>query len=118
MARVQAQWVPKQQGVSGHGNKRRRYDHWNNLNGLGGNDVLSGGTGNDQLYGGDDADSLAGGDGNDILNGGTGHDVMLGGHDEDVLTGGTGIDTNNDHVIDYEIQLTSVTGVTLSDLII
>ena len=65
--------MPKQQGVPGHGNKRRRYDHWNNRNGLDGSDVL---------------------------------------------TGGTGIGRNNDHVIDYEIQLANVTGMTLFDLII
>lgn len=53
------------------------------LQGLGGNDTLTGndmllgGDGNDGLYGGNGDDVLAGGAGNDSLNGGAGNDLYL-----------------------------------------
>ena len=54
------------------------------MQGLGGNDNLSGNAGDDQLDGGD---------GNDTLNGGTGNDVLIGGLGDDTYDGGAGIDT-------------------------
>jgi Ca2+-binding RTX toxin-like protein len=81
------------------------------IQGLGGNDSLTGTSFGDRLYGGDGEDRLYGGDGNDILDGGTGadhlwgdsgndqlsggdgNDELYGGEGYDVLTGGTGADT-------------------------
>lgn len=73
-----------------------------NIQGLGGNDKLTGGNGNDHLEGGDGNDKLTGGkgndrleggNGNDTLNGGAGNDVLFGGPGQDTLTGGAGADT-------------------------
>ncbi|WP_211442385.1 calcium-binding protein [Collimonas humicola] len=50
-----------------------------------GNDILLGGVGNDTLYGNDDNDILLGGVGNDVLKGGAGNDTY-------VLSKGDGID--------------------------
>ncbi len=56
----------------------------NNINALGGNDLIDGGGGNDVLFAGAGQDSLRGGGGNDLLV------VGLGGGD---MQGGAGIDT-------------------------
>ena len=88
------------------------------VNGLGGNDEitgtsglaglirleLNGGNGNDDIFGGDGDDVLTGGNGDDHLEGFRGNDIMLGGwgNDEmewdngdgsDVMEGGNGYDT-------------------------
>jgi len=55
----------------------------NTINGLAGNDTLTGGNKDDVLIGGD---------GNDALNGGMGNDTLSGGNGKDTLTGGTGSD--------------------------
>jgi Ca2+-binding RTX toxin-like protein len=81
------------------------------IDGGGGNDIITGtaetddiygGFGNDTLYGGLGDDILNGGGGLDVLNGGAGNDsfmVNAGGAGRDVFIGGTGYDTimaNND----------------------
>jgi Ca2+-binding RTX toxin-like protein len=79
------------------------------LNGLAGNDTLSGADGlaavlteglvidggadNDTVTGGDGDDDLSGGDGADTLNGGDGIDLVAGGHQDDTMNGGPGDDT-------------------------
>ena len=74
----------------------------NQMNGLGGNDSITGGSlddtligglGNDILSGLAGNDRLEGGDGKDNLSGGGGNDVLLGGIGADTLTGGDGVDT-------------------------
>ena len=68
------------------------------INGLAGNDTLSGGGtnetdgGNDTLNGGDGNDRLFGQGGDDILNGGAGNDQLWGQQGADTLDGGDGID--------------------------
>jgi Ca2+-binding RTX toxin-like protein len=52
--------------------------------------VINGLAGNDSLTGGELNDTLNGGDGNDTLNGGNGADVLRGGAGNDVLGGGVG----------------------------
>ena len=54
------------------------------IEGLDGNDTLTGGTG---------ADSIMGGTGADSIIGGTGDDILIGGNGVDTLTGGGGADT-------------------------
>lgn len=72
------------------------------MDGLGGNDVLTGGNGidvmtggqgNDKLNGNAGADQLDGGDGFDTLNGGSGDDALTGGRGGDLLLGSTGHDS-------------------------
>ena len=72
------------------------------INGLGGNDritgtrnadTLDGGTGDDELFGGLGNDTLNGGDQNDKLQGGGGDDLLNGGNGDDTLEGGTGTNT-------------------------
>jgi hypothetical protein len=71
------------------------------VNGLNGNDFISGArirdpltiygdAGNDSLIGGLGDDVLVGGPGNDILYGGRGDDVLIGGPGKNVLNGGRG----------------------------
>ncbi len=77
------------------------------LNGLGGNDTMTGaaglapliliafngGVGVDALNGGDGPDLISGGEENDTLSGGAGGDRVLGDRGNDVLGGGDGDDT-------------------------
>jgi len=63
------------------------------LEGLRGNDTLTGAYRTDLLRGGDGNDTLMGNAGDDILIGGAGDDVLLGGLGNDRLDGGDGIDT-------------------------
>ncbi len=63
------------------------------LNGLSGNDTILGGGGSDTLNGNADNDSLDGGGNADTLNGGSGDDVLLGGNGSDALRGDSGADT-------------------------
>lgn len=67
------------------------------------NNTLSGGTfagaltidgleGNDNITGGNGADTIEGGDGNDTVNGGAGNDFIRGGLGKDRLSGGAGND--------------------------
>ncbi len=70
------------------------------VNGLAGNDVVTGGTGLNGLItttinGGNDDDTLTGGDGVDIINGEAGNDTLNGGAGNDLLTGGPGVDPHN-----------------------
>ncbi|MGE3992160.1 Ig-like domain-containing protein [Pseudorhodoplanes sp.] len=60
----------------------------NTLTGTAGADVLDGGLGNDILNGGDGDDILVGGEGNDTLNGGAGRDLLAGGPGDDTIDGG------------------------------
>jgi peptidyl-prolyl cis-trans isomerase B (cyclophilin B) len=62
------------------------------MSGSQGNDTLNGGAGDDLLRGGKGDDSLLGGVGNDILNGGQGNDTLDGGAGNDFLRGGQGND--------------------------
>jgi peptidyl-prolyl cis-trans isomerase B (cyclophilin B) len=62
------------------------------ISGSQGNDTLNGGAGDDLLRGGKGDDSLLGGVGNDILNGGQGNDTLDGGVGNDFLRGGQGND--------------------------
>src|SRR5204862_544282 len=59
------------------------------INGLAGNDTLSGGTGIAALT----KLTLDGGDDNDALNGGDGADTLIGGSGNDTVTGNGGNDT-------------------------
>jgi Ca2+-binding RTX toxin-like protein len=59
------------------------------VNGLGGNDTLTGGVGLAAIM----QLTLDGGDGNDTLNGGNGADVLLGGNNNDTVDGNGGNDT-------------------------
>ena len=63
------------------------------VNGLGGNDTLTGGSTLDRLIGGDGNDSLIGNAGEDYLAGGAGNDTLLGGDGNDTLIAGTGTDS-------------------------
>ena len=62
------------------------------LEGLGGNDRLTGGDTNDTLNGGDGNDTLVGAGGSNLLFGGAGNDLAIGGEGHDAFDGGTGID--------------------------
>ncbi len=67
------------------------------LDGLGGDDRLTGSQGNDQLLGQGGNDTLDGGTGNDTLNGGDGNDLIIGGKTEadgrDIVYAGAGHDS-------------------------
>jgi hypothetical protein len=62
------------------------------VDGMEGNDTLTGWSLENRLDGGDGDDRLAGGVGNDALTGGKGADVLSGGDGDDFLTGGRGVD--------------------------
>jgi len=64
----------------------------NNLNGLGGDDVIKGWSGNDTIFGGLGNDNLGGGDGDDWIDGGDGNDTLKGNVGNDTLQGGLGND--------------------------
>jgi Ca2+-binding RTX toxin-like protein len=59
----------------------------------GGPNVMNGLVGNDSLTGGDQSDQLLGGDGIDLLYGEAGDDILDGGAGNDILRGGAGNDT-------------------------
>ncbi|MET3432234.1 Ca2+-binding RTX toxin-like protein [Herbaspirillum seropedicae] len=91
-----------QTGTSGNEYWTGLRDQSNRMNGMAGNDSLSGGQladtidggdGNDNLYGYAGSDTLIGGDGNDILNGDAGEDTLSGGKGNDRLRGEAGNDT-------------------------
>ena len=63
------------------------------INGLGGNDVLLGLNGNDSLYAGEGNDTLDGGAGDDLLFGGFGNDVFVLGSGNDAVQDDGGTDT-------------------------
>ncbi len=63
------------------------------LDGGGGNDTLTGGPGNDTIEGGPGNDTIDGNNGNDIINGGDDNDKIAGGKGKDTITGGKGKDT-------------------------
>jgi len=77
-------------GVSGYGNR---------INGLGGNDTITGAEKDDVLDGGADNDTIHGGNGNDLLIGGSGSDTLNGGAGNDVfrfLSPDHGVDSISD----------------------
>jgi Ca2+-binding RTX toxin-like protein len=57
------------------------------LNGLGGNDTVTGASGADQLSGGDGDDTVTGAGDHDLVDGGSGNDVLSGGPGNDQLSG-------------------------------
>ena len=63
------------------------------VNGLGGNDTITGTVFVDSINGGAGNDTMTGGIGNDILSGGNGNDTITGSAGNDMLSGGTGDDT-------------------------
>ena len=80
----------------------------NKLNGGNGNDTLYGGLGNDRLVGGGGIDTLTGGIGNDILKGGRGNDIFQ-------INSGVGRDVISDYTSgDDRIKLLG--GITENDL--
>ncbi|MGH8689042.1 MAG: calcium-binding protein, partial [Burkholderiales bacterium] len=60
------------------------------LDGVAGDDVMSGGDGNDILYGQSGNDTMSGGAGDDEMYGGLGNDTMTGDAGDDVMLGGLG----------------------------
>jgi hypothetical protein len=86
------------------------------VNGVGGNDNLTGGNGADRFDGGIGNDRLLGNGGNDALLGGVGNDRLEGGMGNDVLTGGTGLDTMiggaGRDIFDFNATSESVRGAT------
>jgi Ca2+-binding RTX toxin-like protein len=58
------------------------------VQGLGGNDTITGGTGPDSIDGGAGNDTISGNEGNDTLDGGSGTDTMDGGVGNDTLLNG------------------------------
>ena len=64
----------------------------NRINGMDGNDTLTGGSVDDVINGGAGNDVLYGNNGNDTLDGGTGDNTLDGGNGDDTLIGGTGND--------------------------
>jgi Ca2+-binding RTX toxin-like protein len=109
-------------GVAGAGDELEGDGGDNVITGTNGDDTISGGAGEDTLSGGEGSDNLSGGADNDELDGGAGADTIDGGDGDDVLRisggttsadtpsetviGGTGIDTI---VIDYSQQTGQVT---------
>ena len=71
------------------------------INGGTGNDTLFGLGGNDALVGDSGNDSLFGGSGNDFIRGGTGNDLLQGNSGDDRLTGNDGDDI-------YEVNLDGI----------
>lgn len=65
------------------------------VNGGSGNDLIHGGSGNDRLSGGVGNDQIDGGDDNDTLSGQGGNDTLVGGSGNDSISGG-----DNDDAID------------------
>jgi Ca2+-binding RTX toxin-like protein len=63
------------------------------IQGLGGNDSITGSQLNDTLTGDDGNDTVSGGGGNDFVSGGLGQDILIGGAGVDQLLGGAGNDT-------------------------
>lgn len=63
-------------------------DEEDEINGLGGNDILAGLGGNDTINGGADDDNIDGGDGDDVLYGEAGDDLIVGGAGDDYIEGG------------------------------
>ncbi|WP_347304258.1 pre-peptidase C-terminal domain-containing protein [Croceibacterium sp. TMG7-5b_MA50] len=72
------------------------------LDGAGGDDSLFGGAGNDTLLGGNGADTLEGGNGNDILDGGRGNDILSGGNGADTFRF-SGANQGVDRVLDFDV---------------
>ncbi|HYD60843.1 MAG TPA: calcium-binding protein [Noviherbaspirillum sp.] len=60
-------------------------DFGNRINGLAGNDTITGGDKDDVLNGGEGSDTIYGGNGNDILISETGNDSLSGGYGNDVF---------------------------------
>lgn len=81
-----------------------------------GNDTLNGGAGFDLLRGGLGDDSLVGGAGDDTLRGAEGNDTMIGGAGQDTIYGGEGADTiifvaitdGDDFVVGFDAGLDKV----------
>lgn len=62
------------------------------MDGGNGNDLLTGGDGDDEMFGSAGNDSMLGMQGHDLLDGGAGADTQRGGDGDDTLSGGAGAD--------------------------
>ena len=80
------------------------------LNGGTGDDTLRGQGGNDTLNGGIGADNLDGGDNNDTLNGSIGNDTLNGGSGNDRIDGGTGTDTVVESGVNFTLTNSQLIG--------
>ncbi|MCW2248352.1 Ca2+-binding RTX toxin-like protein [Azospirillum fermentarium] len=78
------------EGSSGNDTLTAVTDLPHRIDGLDGNDSLTGGASGDTLYGGAGDDTLNGLDGGDALFGGGGNDRLYGGNGNDTLDGGAG----------------------------
>ncbi|MGS2724449.1 tandem-95 repeat protein, partial [Porticoccus sp. GXU_MW_L64] len=63
------------------------------VDGLSGDDTITGGDNDELLIGGTGDDTLIGNGGSDALQGGLGNDILTGGSGDDILAGGLGADT-------------------------
>ena len=83
-------------------------DQADQLDGLGGDDMMFGGSGGDTMSGGSGHDTLIGGIGDDVINGGPENDTLTGGPDNDAIDGGIGSDIASftgrlaDYAISYD----------------
>jgi Ca2+-binding RTX toxin-like protein len=85
------------------------------LDGRGGDDVVSGTKDGDRLFGGAGNDTLIGLGGNDTLQGGSGNDLLNGGAGNDTLVGGEGHDTTAYAGFYRQYGVTTAAGVTHLD---
>lgn len=86
---VGGSWV---YGTNGNDNLYGQGNAINRIDGLAGDDLITGGNLNDELVGGLGNDRIYAGAGNDSVNGGDGNDEMTGDAGDDLLVGGIGLD--------------------------
>ena len=92
-------------GTAGNDVLNANHDTGTTVNGLGGNDAISGHNGNDLLNGGDGNDKLYGYYGNDTLAGGTGNDTLAGGPGADTFLLKAGdVGTGVDNITDFSVS--------------
>lgn len=89
---VTANGGPWVYGTNGNDNLYGQANAVNRIDGLGGDDLITGGNLNDELVGGLGNDRIYAGAGNDSVNGGDGNDEMTGDAGDDLLVGGIGLD--------------------------
>ena len=79
-------WITRITGTNGNDILTAVMPGRHRIEGLDGDDKLTGGASDDSLYGGNGRDILIGGGGNDSLNGGAGPDQLIGGTGEDTAS--------------------------------